>query len=357
MRKSFLILSIGILLLSVLLVTCIKEYSYEGGPSAEFTIAGAPSTCSPVSIFGPYVTGNALDSTSYATVIADVTLAGKYTISTNIADGIVFSASGTFTDTGRQIVYLKANGTPVEDGSFNITIPGESGCSFNLVVGKNAPASYILSGYPYDCSNPDVQGNHTQYILLTNKEKIELNVDVINPGTYTIKTDTAAGIYFSAAGYFSATGNQTVTLSGAGTPNEAGLFYFDVHADSSQCNFSIPVTATFPLAVYVLEYGPDTVCSQYSINGNYVSGVPLNNTNTVSFKVYVTDVGNYSIYTKKNNGIMFGTSGEFSQTGEQTIVLTGSGVPTATGTFIFTPEIVGPSPRGGNFCYLTLRVQ
>ena len=357
MRKSFLILSIGIMLLSILLVTCIKEYSYEGDPFAEFTIEGSPTTCSPVSIFGSYVTGNALDSTSYATVIADVTLTGKYTISTNIADGIAFSASGTFTDTGKQIIYLKANGTPVEDGSFNITIPGENGCSFNLIVKKKATASYVLSGYPYDCSNPDVLGNYTQYILLTNKEKIELNVDVITPGTYTIKTDTAAGIYFSASGYFYATGKQTVALSGAGTPNEAGLFYFDVHADSSKCSFSIPVTTTYPLAVYVLEYDQDTICLQNSPNGNYVSGVPLNNTNTISFKVYVTDTGNYSIYTKKINGIIFGTSDKFSQLGEQTVILNGSGTPSSSGIFIFSPEIVGPSPRGGNFCDLTLRVQ
>jgi len=83
----------------------------------------------------------------------------------------------------------------------------------------------------------------------------------------------------------------------------------------------------------------------------------LNNTNTVSFKVYVTDLGNYSVYTKKNNGIMFGTSGEFSQLGEQTIVLTGSGVPTSGGTFIFAPAIIGPAPRGGNYCGFPLRVQ
>jgi hypothetical protein len=357
MRKSFLTFSIAIVLLSVSLLTCVKEYSYEGGPPAEFTIEGAPSTCSPVSIFGYYVTGNALDSTNYAAVTADVTLAGEYTISTNSADGISFSASGTFTATGAQIVYLKANGTPVTDGNFEIIIPGDKGCSFILIVKKKAPAMYVLSGNPSDCANPDVQGDFIQYKQLAYKNKVVLNIDVINPGTYTIKTDTALGINFSASGYFSVTGNQTVTLSGAGTPEEAGLFYFNVNADSSKCSFSIPITPAVPVAVYVLEYGQDTVCLQNSANGNYVSGVPLNNTNTVSFKVYVTDVGNYSIYTKRNNGIMFGTSGEFSQLGEQTIVLTGSGVPTAGGTFIFSPAIIGPAPRGGNFCGFTLRVQ
>ena len=206
MRKRFLVLVIGTALLSLLLITCTKEYSCKGGPFAEFNIEGAPLTCSPVSIFGSYVTGVVLDSTNYATVIADVKLVGNYTISTSIADGISFSSSGTFAATGKQVVYLKANGTPVEDGSFNIIIPGQNGCNFNLVVKKKAPASYILSGNPVDCSNPVIQGNYTQYILLTNKEKIELNVEVITPGTYTIKADTD-GISFSDSGYFSAPGN------------------------------------------------------------------------------------------------------------------------------------------------------
>ena len=357
MRRDFLVVSIGIVLLSALIITCKKEYSYEGGPSAEYSIEGAPSTCSPVSIFGSYVTGIALDSTNYAIITADVTLPGKYFISTNTADGIAFSASGTFADTGKHVVYLTTNGIPLEDGNYSIIVSGGSSCNFNLAVKKKAPASYVLSGYPVDCSNPDVQGDFTQYKQLTGKNKVVVNVNVISPGTYTIKTNTADGINFSDSGYFSTTGNQTVTLSGSGTPDDGGLFYFDVNADSSQCSFPVPVTPTFPLGVYVLENNQDTACFQYNVNGNYVSGVPLNNTNTVSFKVYVTDVGKYSIYTKRINGIMFGTSGEFSQIGEQTIILTGSGVPSGAGTFVFSPAIVGPSPRGGNLCNFSLPVQ
>lgn len=357
MTKSFLIFLTTIVLLSALMITCAKEYSYEGGPSAKYTIEGAPSTCSPLIISGSYVVGNALDSTNYASVTVDVTLVGQYVISTNTADGISFSASGKFSDTGRQVVSLKADGIPVTDGSFNIAIPGENGCNFNLVVKKKAPASYILSGSPRDCSTPDIQGDFTQYNQLTDKNNVALNVDVISPGTYTITTDTASGINFSATGYFSATGNQTVILSGNGTPGDPGRFYFDVHADSSQCSFSIPVTPTYPLSVFVLEFNSDTACFQYSPTGNYVSGAALDNSNTVSFKVYVTQVGNYSIYTERNDGIMFGASGQFSQLGEQTIVLTGSGVPASTGNFIFTPSIMGPALRGGKFCNFTLSVQ
>ena len=347
----------GIVVLSILLITCKKEYSYEGGPSAEFSIEGAPSNCSPINISGFYVSGVALDSTSYATITVDVTLPGKYFIATNTVDGISFSAAGTFADTGRHAVYLKANGIPLEDGNFNIIVSGGNSCNFYLVVKKKAPANYFLSGYPSDCSSPNVQGDFAQYKQLTGKNKVVVNVDVMSPGTYTIKTDTVDGFSFSDSDYFSTTGNQTVTLSATGTPDEAGLFYFDVHADSSQCSFSIPVTPTFPLGEYVLEYGSDTVCFQHNVNGTYIAGVPLDNSNTVSFKVAVFTVGNYAVYTQKNNGIMFETAGTFSQLGEQTIVLTGSGIPDAAGIFTFSPAIVGPSPRGGNFCNFSLLVR
>jgi len=55
--------------------------------------------------------------------------------------------------------------------------------------------------------------------------------------------------------------------------------------------------------------------------------------------------------------MIFGISGTFSQIGEQTIIMNGSGTPITSGSFIFTPRIIGPSPKGGNFCNLTVRVQ
>ncbi|MGN6800494.1 MAG: hypothetical protein ACTHJN_01240, partial [Ginsengibacter sp.] len=323
MRFRYAIFFITLLLPLVLLITCVKEYSYEGGPLAEFTIKGAPTTCNPVSISGAFIKGNLLDSTDFATVTADVSFAGKYYITTNSADGVSFSGFGTFSDTGTHVVFLKASGTPVDTGKFNISIPGINGCSFNLFVKDKAPGSYVLSGSPIDCSKPIIKGNFIQYQQLTDENKVVLNVDVAKPGTYNIQTDTSAGIYFSAFGYFSSTGNQAVTLIASGNPDKAGLSYFNVHADSSQCSFSVPVVPQPTLGVYVLEYGEDTVCQQYDLKGNYEAGISLNSRNTLSFKVYVTDLGNYSIYTRKNDGVIFGTSGTFSQLGEQTVVLNG----------------------------------
>ena len=343
--------------MTVLLTMCKKEYSYEGGPPAVFSIEGSPLVCSPIAVMGSYLTGHPLDTSNYAIVTADVSDTGTYNIYTNNPDGIQFSAFGKFTETGKQNIHLKAIGTPADAGNLNFVIPGTNGCNFDLVVKDKGPASYFLSGSPTDCSKPVVQGELIKKTKPTDRDYVVVNVNVFSPGPYKIKTNSVADISYAASGYFSKSGPQTVTLPCTGTPSESGLFYFNVFADSSQCRFSVPVSPEFQQAIYVEEYDQDTICLQYAINGNYTPGVPMNNSNTISFKVYATDVGNYTIYTKESNGIIFGTTGTFTQKGEQTVVLTGSGTPLSSGDFIFTPMIIGPSPRGGDFCHLSLHVQ
>jgi len=357
MRKPFLLLPvIALFLATMFLITCAKEYSYEG-PLAQYTMEGSPAECAPAILSGNYFAGVAVDESNYLQITLDVTLRGFYMISTIPVDGISFSASGNFTDTGKQVIKLACAGTPDSSGSFTIKMGGNTtGCYITLKINNKAPSSYVLSGNPGDCSNPVIKGRYIQDKQVTFDDTVVLGVKVATPGTYRIKTDTANGVSFSASGYFPNTGNQTVTLTSKGTPGEAGRFYFNVYADSTQCNFSIPVEPILP-AVYVLEYGYDTVCLHDTARGTYLSGVQLDNTNTVSFSVYATAVGNYSISTNKVNGMVFGTSGKFSVLGEQRMVLTGSGVPSATGTFLFRPFIIGPSPLGGNFCNFSVKVQ
>lgn len=357
MRKPSLFLPvIALLLAAMLLIKCAKEYSYEGGLSAQYAIAGSPTECAPAILSGNYVAGVATDTSNYLQVTAAVTLRGFYNISTKPVDGISFSATGNFTDTGKQVIKLASTGIPDYSGSFIVKIPGNNGCYMTLQINNKAASSYVLSGNPGDCSTPVIHGRFIQDKLVSVDDTVVLGVKVVTPGTYRIKTDTANGVSFSALGYFFKTGNQTVTLTGTGTPDQPGRFYFNVHADSAECNFSISVKPIFP-AVYVLEYGYDTVCQYDTARGSYVSGVQLNATNTLTFSVYATAVGNYSVYTDKVNGMVFGTSGKFSLLGEQRMVLTGSGMPSAPGTFIFRPFIIGPSPLGGNFCNFSVKVQ
>jgi hypothetical protein len=359
MKKAFLVFS-AVILLCLLLITCAKEYSYEGGPLAQYKIEGSPTECAPITLSGNYYEGVTTDSGNYIRVTVDVTLVGFYNIFTTPVNGISFSATGNFTDTGKQIVALACRGIPASVGSFIIKIPGNNGCYFTLTVQNQKPSSYVLSGYPGDCSNPDISGRYAVGKELSPDDTVILHVNVAVPGTYNIKTDTVNGISFSASGYFSASGDHTVTLTCSGQPNAPGRIFFNVLADSSQCSFSIPVESGPPQAVYVLESGMSggaLYCTPQLVNGNYFSGISLSSINTVNITAYITVIGSYSIYTTKINGMVFGTSGTFTIIGRQTVVLSGSGTPLTSGIFTFSPNIIGPAPIGGSSCGFDINVQ
>jgi hypothetical protein len=361
MRKTFIpfgIISSFILLL--LFTKCQKEYSYEGGPPATYSLSGSPGECVPVTVSGHYFAAISSDSSNFITVTANVTVTGNYTIFTVPLDGLSFSSSGNFTDTGSQAVVLSCSGIPDSAGSFIIKIPGDNGCFFTLNVQKQAPASYTLSGYPNDCQNPDIKGKYIAGEQLTDGTAT-LNVNITSPGNYTIKTDTVNGMSFSASGRFSTTGDQSVTLTASGTPDSPGLIFFTVTADSSQCSFSVSVTAANPLATYVLESGSGpsnrTICAPRSIQGTYIAGTPLTIGNTATISVFVTVPGNFSISTFKIDGMVFKLNGTFTTLGEQNVILMADGEPLSQGTYSFTPFIIGPAPLGGQSCDFDIDVQ
>ena len=82
-------------------------------------------------------------------------------------------------------------------------------------------------------------------------------------------------------------------------------------------------------------------CAGAEINGVYNKGTALTTTNTIIIKVNVDSIGTYSIATANINGIIFGSSGNFTATGAQTIILKGAGTPIAAGNFNFTPGAKG----------------
>jgi hypothetical protein len=57
--------------------------------------------------------------------------------------------------------------------------------------------------------------------------------------------------------------------------------------------------------------------------------------------------------------LLFSSTGSFSDTGVQTVILTatGYGTPVHVGSFTMTPEIVGPAPLGGSSCDFLLAVK
>ncbi len=158
--KTHDLLKSGLLMLALLLLTisgCQKEpndlqvvkQDHNGGallPSG----GGGTINCSSTIINGAYVAGVVLTSSNSIIVSVTVTSTGDYTIYTNTVNGYSFSASGTFTATGKQNVTLPGSGTPVATGinAFTLTF-GTSTCNFSMVVVSGTPIYMTTCGTSY----------------------------------------------------------------------------------------------------------------------------------------------------------------------------------------------------------------
>lgn len=183
-----------------------------------------------------------------------------------------------------------------------------------------------------NCLGAAVSGSYYKDTTIKASNYVDVSVKVDTAGTYTITSDTVNGYYFKATGTFSATGTQTVRLTGGGKPLAAGTNIFTVTYNGTVCEFTVSVTAAAGgSSVFTIA------CTGATPVGNYVMGTALSSSNTITLSVNVTTVGTWSVTTTPAvNGIIFSGTGTFTTTGTQTITLTASGTPAATGTFTFT---------------------
>ncbi len=195
-----------------------------------FTLAGAPDICTNPVIVGNYTPGMTLQASNTVTVNVNVTGLGNYSLSTDTINGISFSASGSFTKTGNQIVILKGAGTPVAARYLSFTIQdGSTKCSFALPVIDPEPlATYVLEsgfGNPNPCIYT-VQGSYKSNIMLSGTNTLAMRVYITVPGNFTVATNTVNGMIFSYSGTFTTMGSQLITLTGSGTPVNSGKYTF-----------------------------------------------------------------------------------------------------------------------------------
>jgi hypothetical protein len=228
----FKIIIIFSLIGALLVVSCQKEYSYEGGIAtagmqpANYILEGAPNACFDFRLNGNYNPGHAMTIDNNVTVWLNVTSVGSYSITTNTIDGIRFSRSGTFTSTGSQELILAATGTPEKTGTFTFQpTSSSSSCSFAVIVRNILPPSTYEFPANSDgrCSSYQMSSIY-HGIPLTSENFIIVTVNVNVPGNYIISTNTVNGMTFSQAGNFTRSGPQRVLLSGRGTPVEIGVF-------------------------------------------------------------------------------------------------------------------------------------
>ncbi len=319
----------------LLFLSCGKEKSYETASktTSTFTLGGSPGSCTSATLAGNFVKGAALSASNTVTIEVTVTEKGSYNITTDTLNGYYFTGSGTFLSTGVQNIVLTAKGTPVTSGTDDfMLIPGNNltGCMFSVDVLDTAPqpAVYALSGSPSTCSSFTVNGSYGKDLALNSSNTVSVNVNVTTAGTYTIKTDTISGMYFTASGIFTSTGAQQVILKGSGKPTATGNLLFTVKTGSSTCTFTVAVSGP---SVYTFSGGTGN-CTGVVLNGTYTASTALTNSNTATIQVNVTTPGAYSISTNTANGISFAASGTFTTTGIQNVILTGTGTPTAEGS-------------------------
>ena len=333
------------LVLCMAFISCQKEYSTENGilpggngsggtssGTAVYVWTGTPGICSTALVNGTYTAGTALTASNTVIVEVNVVTVGTYTVSTGANNGISFSGTGTFTITGTQVIILTGTGTPTAAGTFNY-IPGTTGCSFSITA-TTIPPPVVAVG-TLDCAMAVLAGVYQQSIPLTSTNTVTIPVTVTTAGSYSITIASTNGCSFSGSGNL-ALGPQTVVLTGSGTPVNSGAISFSVSLGASNCNFSITFLLAPPPAVYNFTGAPGA-CNPITVNGSYVAGTALSGTsNTATVEVNVTTAGIYTITTNTVNGMTFSKTGVFASTGTQSLVLAGSGTPTAAGTNTFT---------------------
>ena len=215
-----------------------------GGTAAVYTLGGAPSNCTGVTLTGTYQTAVATTATNTAKFDVNVTTIGSYSITTTAVNGVTFSGSGSFASIGTQQVTLTATGTPLAQGSFNYPSTGNaSTCSFSVTyTAAPAPAVYTLQGSPGVCTAALVSGTYAAGTALTATNTVAITANVTNAGSYSVTTTAANGMTFSATGVFAGTGAQPIILTGTGTPAAAGTYTFTPGAGST-CTFDVTVTS------------------------------------------------------------------------------------------------------------------
>jgi hypothetical protein len=211
-------------------------------------------------------------------------------------------------------------------------------CQKEISLEFGEPAKGTLQSDVGECLPKLVAGSYIANKAINDSNFIEVTVNVTTAGPYTIYTDSSNGYFFRGTGTFTTTGPATVRLKGSGRPENPGVNTFTVFFDASSCDVDVtvlPSGSTGGSAAFTLSGAPGA-CASMAVNGTYYKDTTLDARHNVVVQVNVTTVGTYAIATNAQNGYSFAAAGTFGTTGVQTVTLTGTGKPAATGTNNFT---------------------
>ena len=347
--------SSGLLAVSGNVITIPPVSACASGPAATFTFQDNSGSCEG-SISGTYNVGTPLSGNNLISILVNVTTPGSYNIATAVVNGFSFSGTGTFNTAGQQLVNLVGSGTPTTGGSW-LVIPqaaGVAGCSFPVEV-NGPPASIDIT------SCPTVTVNGTYLVgtpLYSNSfpfgNSVSVVMNVLSPGNYHINTDNNDGFQFADSGYVATTGPVTFVLQGEGMPTISAIANFNIYSNGALtgCPFTVDIHPSSPSPNYSFAGAPGT-CTLATPSGTLTAGTATDGSQGISIQVNVLTTGPWYVQASPVNGISFSNTGYFTTTGTQTIYLSASGTPLASGSYNFTPV---DSQAGINGCGFTVSV-
>jgi hypothetical protein len=266
------------------------------------------------------------------TVNARVTRIGSYNIATNATNGVTFTGSGTFTQTGDQDIVLTGSGTPTSTATtYTFPIATTPNRSFTRTVGApsaTSNGSAVLSQLTsISSAGTMAAGAPASGVTQT------FTANVTTPGTYSINT-TANGVTFSGVGKFDNPGIQEIVLTATGTPSaisESNTFTTNTNPIASFTR----TTVANPTSNGTINFSSIT---PNSIGGTLTAGVLLTSSTLQRFNSTNTNTapGSWNLTTNTVNGVTFSRSGSSLGVGSNIITLLASGTPIESGTFSFT---------------------
>jgi endonuclease G, mitochondrial len=115
----------------------------------------------------------------------------------------------------------------------------------------------------------------------------------------------------------------------------AFLLLFAISCKKETANPTVPNPPVTPdppatAAVFTFVDGSGN-CNPIRVEGSYISDEPLTAGNKLVLQVNVTTAGTYSLRISSGNGYSFSASGSFTATGQQQLIVPGSGTPVIAG--------------------------
>lgn len=189
--------------------TCSFDVTVTGSVgTSEYTIDGAPLTCTGVTAAGTYTVGTPLDFTNTLTIRVNVTKLGTYGFGAVSTNGFGFAANGTFSTLGLQNVTLNGIGTPLTAGPSAITISNfASTCTYTIPVLAGSGGGGTSSTYYFQFNDG-------------------ANLIAADTGTVVALSISNAGVVALSVNAFSVTGDSAFSIAVSTTGNtQTGVNY------------------------------------------------------------------------------------------------------------------------------------